>query len=202
MAIAYNPKLVKEQDVPKTWKALLDPRYKGLIVSHDPGTSGTGLATFYWWEKTFGVDFIKALAKNEPMVVSSSANVEQAVLSGERPIAVQLDDRVITYESRKGEALAAIYPAEGVPLVVSPVAVAAKAPHPNAGQLLIDFMLSVPGQEILQNALGADSPRTGMPPTPGGMPVDKQNLADVDWKGLQSEQNEAVSRYTKLLKGE
>jgi iron(III) transport system substrate-binding protein len=202
MAIAYNPKLVKEQDIPHTWKALLDPRYKGLLVSHDPGTSGTGLATFYWWEKTFGLDFIKDLAKNEPMVVSSSANVEQAVLSGERPIAVQLDDRVVTYESRKGEAIAAVYPKEGVPLVVSPVAIAAKAPHPHAAQLFVDFMLSVSGQEILQNALGADSPRPGMPPTPGAMPVDKLTLADVDWTGLQVEQNEAVKRYTKLLKGD
>ncbi|MBI2348790.1 MAG: extracellular solute-binding protein [Deltaproteobacteria bacterium] len=38
--IPYNPKLVSEKDAPKTWKELLDPKWKGKMVTAHPGYSG------------------------------------------------------------------------------------------------------------------------------------------------------------------
>ncbi len=39
--MAYNTDLLKESDAPKTWKDLLDPRFKGKMVKGHPGYSGT-----------------------------------------------------------------------------------------------------------------------------------------------------------------
>lgn len=40
-------------------------------------------------------------------------------------------------------------PLEPVPVQVNPMMLAAKAPHPNAGKLFIDFLLSKEGQKML-----------------------------------------------------
>ena len=38
---AYNTDLVSEEDAPRTWDDLLDPRWNGQIVMTDPGSSGS-----------------------------------------------------------------------------------------------------------------------------------------------------------------
>src|ERR1700761_5314459 len=38
--VAYNTKLVKPEDAPKSYKDLLDPKWKGKIVKSHPGYSG------------------------------------------------------------------------------------------------------------------------------------------------------------------
>src|SRR5262245_64533427 len=38
--IAYNSKLVSAAEAPTTWKDLLDPRWKGKLVTAHPGYSG------------------------------------------------------------------------------------------------------------------------------------------------------------------
>lgn len=53
--IAYNTDLVSEEDAPRTWDDLLDPRWNGQIVMTDPGSSGSCIAAFLyvaaseWW---------------------------------------------------------------------------------------------------------------------------------------------------------
>ena len=54
--IAYNSKLVPAAEAPKTWKELLDPKWKGKLVTAHPGYSGvvaTYVATLvnvYGWD--------------------------------------------------------------------------------------------------------------------------------------------------------
>ena len=38
--IAYNPKIVSDKDAPKTWKDLLNPKWKGKLVTAHPSYSG------------------------------------------------------------------------------------------------------------------------------------------------------------------
>lgn len=200
MGIAINPQLIKGDEVPRTWKALLDPHWKDKLIASDPGSSGTGLATFYYWEKTFGLDFIRQLAKNRPMIVSSSAIVANSVVSGERPVAAQVDSWEIVSRANKGLAIEGIYPTEGVPAVLSPAAAVAKAPHPSAAQLLLDYMLSAEGQQVFQDEVGSYSARDGMPPLKGAPPLKELHLVDLDWAALQKEAGPAVERYTRALK--
>ena len=41
MVPGYNTRLVKPEDAPKSWTDLLDPKWKGKIVSWSPGDQGT-----------------------------------------------------------------------------------------------------------------------------------------------------------------
>ncbi len=46
-SIAYNTKLVKAEDAPKSFADLLDPKWTGKIVKAHPGYSGTILTATY-----------------------------------------------------------------------------------------------------------------------------------------------------------
>src|SRR4051812_47000230 len=61
--IAYNTKLVKAEDAPKSFKDLLDPKWKGKIVKAHPGYSGTILTATFEMVRDIGWDYYEALAK-------------------------------------------------------------------------------------------------------------------------------------------
>ena len=202
MAIGYNPRLIKASEVPKSWQDLLDPKWKSQITTADPTSSGTGLAAYYFWEIKFGFEYIQRLARNQPLVVSATPNVANAVVSGERPIAAGLDSWEILVRTRNGQPIAAQFPSEGVPVVPSPVAVAANAPHPNAGQLLMHYIISAEGQKLLMDEIGVYSARVDMPPV-NGMPALKDlNLIHIDWDALQKAAPLSTEHYRTLLKEE
>lgn len=199
-AISINPKLIDSASAPTTWTDLTDPKWKGKMIASDPGSSGTGLAAFYFWEKTYGLDFIRKFAANQPMIVTSSALVANSVVSGERPVAAQLDSWEIAMRLKDGQPIKPIFPVKGSPIVPSPIAVVANGPHPNAAQVLMDYLMSQEGQTLLMNALGTYSARSDVA-SPAGMPALKDmSLVDVDWNGLQKESGQAIERYTQILR--
>ncbi|HLX29085.1 MAG TPA: extracellular solute-binding protein [Casimicrobiaceae bacterium] len=198
--IAINPKLIAAGTAPKTWTDLLDPKWSGKLIASDPGASGTGLAAFYFLERKYGLDFIRKLAANKPLIVNSSALVANSVVSGERPVAAQLDSWEIAMRMKDSLPIAPIFPADGSPVVPSPVAVVAHGPHPNAGQLLMDYLMSAEGQKLLVDNLGSYSARSDVP-SPMGMPkLADMKLVDVDWQALQGDSGAAIARYTAILK--
>ena len=64
--IFYNPKLVNAKEF-KSYKDLLDPKWKGKLIMDDPRRAGPGQATltFFYLHPALGVDFIRALGKQQ-----------------------------------------------------------------------------------------------------------------------------------------
>ena len=62
--IFHNPKLVNAKEF-KSYKDLLDPKWKGKLIMDDPRRAGLGQAifTFFYFHLELGVDFIRALGK-------------------------------------------------------------------------------------------------------------------------------------------
>ena len=200
LGIAYNSKLVSAADAPKVWKDVLDPKWKGKMIAPDPGVSGTGLMGFYYWDKTFGLDFIRSFARNSPMIVGSTAPAANAVASGERPVGAMMDSWEVVMRDRKSLPIAIAFPKEGVPVAPSPVAVVAGAPNPNAAQLLMTWIMSKDGQQVFMDDVGSYTARNDMPPLKGMPTLQQLKLIDVDWAALQKEQAHVVDTYSKILK--
>lgn len=200
VGIAYNNKLVSAAESPKAWKDVLDPKWKGKMIAPDPGSSGTGLMGFYYWEKTFGLDFIRNFARNSPMVVGSTAPASNAVAAGERLVAAMMDSWEVVMRERKGLPISINFPKEGAPVAPSPVAVVAGAPNPNAAQLLMHYIISRDGQQLIMDDVGAYTARTDMPPLKGMPKLEELKLIDIDWVALQKEQSQVVDNYSKILK--
>jgi iron(III) transport system substrate-binding protein len=153
-AIGYNAKKVSKQEAPKSWKDLLDPKWKGRIGVIDPRKSGPGR----WWlvtmVKKFGWDFIEKLAKNRPLLLKSSSTAALSLLGGEVDLTAPGSEHHLTRRIKRGEPLGVVYPKEGLVIKASRTAICANAPHPNAAKLWIDYETSFDGQTLIGKAGG------------------------------------------------
>jgi iron(III) transport system substrate-binding protein len=91
--------------------------------------------------------------------------------------------------NQKGARLKFMLPEEGAVLLPQNMFILAKAPHPNAAKLWVDFILSEEGQAIVVKSEAMVSGRTGFKsPLPDYAPsIDSLKLINVDWQGLSEE---------------
>src|SRR5947207_4929916 len=198
-AITYNTKVVTAAEAPKTWKDLLDPKWKGRLVTAHPGYSGVIATHVLALAQLHGWDYWKQLAQNRVMLVQSAVDPAGVVASGERPVAVDGGDYTFYQTKKKGNPVEIVYPKEGVPLVVSPTAIAAWAPHPNAAKLFTDFTFSRELQQVLADSEGL---YTGHPEV--RYPADKPRLSDlkllqIDPEELQKRNEEIKKRFVEFF---
>lgn len=151
-----NTSLIPKAEAPKTYDDLLDPKWKGKMA-WSPRSTTSGAAGFIGnmlisrgEEK--GMAYLRQLAKQEIIPVSASARkvLDQAI-AGEYPMALQIFNHHTVISGRKGAPVDWI-PMEPVTNIIAAIGVIKGAPHPNAGKLLIEFMLSKDGQKVLQKA--------------------------------------------------
>src|SRR5262252_974587 len=197
--IAYNTKAVTAADAPKTWKDLLDPKWKGKMVTAHPGYSGVTATHVLALVNLYGWDYFKQLAQNRPMLVQSAVDPSTVVASGERAVAANGGDYTFYQMKKKGNPVAIVFPKEGVPLVVSPTAITAFAPHPNAAKLFTDFIFSRPIQQVLADSEGL---YTGHPDV--SYPADQPKLSElkllqVDAEELEKRNEEIKTRFVEFF---
>jgi iron(III) transport system substrate-binding protein len=173
-AITYNTKMVSAAEAPKTWKDLLDPKWKGKMVTAHPGYSGVIATHVLALVHLHGWDYFKQLAQNQLMLVQSANDPSTVVSSGERVVAVNGGEYSAYQLKKKGNPLEIVYPKEGVPLVVSPTAITSFAPHPSAARLFTDFTFTREVQQVMADSEGL---YTGHPDVT--YPADKPKLKDL-----------------------
>jgi len=191
--IAFNPKLVSEKDAPKTWKDLLNPKWKGKMVTAHPGYSGIIMTHVLALVNMYGWDYFRDLAKNSLHIVQSANDPAGLVASGERPIGVNGAEYFYYKTQKQGNPIQIVYPKEGVPLVVSPVAIAKDSPRPNAAKLFSEFIFAKESQQLLADKEGL---YTGHPEVT--YPNDKPKLKDL--KILSVDADELEKRNAELKK--
>ena len=197
--IAYNTKLVPAPEAPKGWKDLLDPKWRGKMVTAHPGYSGVISTHVLALVQLYGWDYFKQLAQNKLMLVQSAVDPAGVVASGERQVAVDGGDYYYYQMKKKGNPIEVVYPKEGVPLVISPSAIASFAPHPNAAKLFTDFTFTRELQQVMADSEGL---YTGHPEVK--YPTDKPKLSDlklltVDPEELEKRNEEIKSRFVEFF---
>lgn len=149
--ILYNTKLIKAEDAPKSFADLLDKKWTGKIVKAHPGYSGTIMTVTYELSHALGWDFFQKLAQQRIMQVQSAADPPKKVAQGERPIAADGGEYFELQLRDNGAPLEIVYPSEGTPLIPGGTGVVVDAPHPNGARLLVSYLLSKDGQQLLND---------------------------------------------------
>jgi iron(III) transport system substrate-binding protein len=147
--ILVNTDMVKPADEPKTWQDLLDPRWKGKILSDDMRALGGGAVFFMVTTQKYGKEYHEKLAQQGPHMNRELRGNYPRIARGEYPVyfPFTLPDSL----DLKGLPVKAIMPPEGSPYVRFDGAMFKGAPHPNAARLFLDFLLSDEGQLLYAN---------------------------------------------------
>jgi iron(III) transport system substrate-binding protein len=144
---AYNTKLVKKEELPKTYQDLLDPKWKGKL-SVEADDSDWLAETVMKMGEEKGIALFKEIArKNAVSVRKGHTLLSNLVASGEVPMALTVYNYKIEQMKNSGA------PVDWFaldPTIARPNAngVARNAPHPHAALLFQDFELTE-GQHIL-----------------------------------------------------
>ncbi len=144
---AYNTRLVKKADLPKTFEDLTDPKWKGKL--------GIETGDYDWFSAVVtemgeakGVKLFRDIvAKNGVSVRKGHTLLANLVVSGEIPLSLTTYLYKVLQLKNDGAPIDRV----ALPPEVARsqgTGMALKAPHPNAAVLFIDFLLS-DGQEIL-----------------------------------------------------
>ena len=145
VGILINTELVKPGDVPKSLDDLLDPKWQGKISMPDPSRHAS-TATYLWnLQKIKGdkwLDFVRALAKQKPLLVESYSSVPNTIVRGEAALGISYVQYVPQTKGPIGFA-----PIDQVLADPSDAAISAKAVNPNAARFLIDYLCSAEGQK-------------------------------------------------------
>ena len=159
IGLGYNTKLITRDQVPKTYRDLLDPKWKGKMAI--TGTD-TGLYMMEASLDTFGEDFVKQLAKQEFDVhmVSARALLDM-IINGEYAMSPSIFDAHVI-ESKKKGAPVDWMPLEPVHVNLGQIVLPKTRPHPYASMLFIDFELSKEAAELYKSA-GYNSTRKDVP---------------------------------------
>ena len=146
--LAYNTNRVKPSEAPNTYEELLDPKWAGRFAVEEDDVPWFAAVTKAMGEEK-GLAFFRKLAAQKPTIRHGHTLMAELVATGEIDMALDAHVQGVARLKQKGAPIdwKALQPAFGQP---SSVGVAKRAPHPNAAQLLADFILSREGQEIIK----------------------------------------------------
>lgn len=164
---SYNTDLIGAGDAPKTWEDLLDPSLRGKILYTDPRPNFAILTNAYFWQQTFGDDYLEAFGRQEPVTTPSLVPGLQQVSAGEKAVLVQSIPGADAELVAKGAPLSTVIPPDSTGFDQY-LAVSEKAPHPNAAALFLNFLMTPEGQQVLTSgsAIATLPDISGAVPTP------------------------------------
>ena len=145
-AMFYNTRRLAKSDVPRTWLALTDPKWKGVAMQVDPRSSATYRAAYNTLRKVHP-QLLARIRQLSPRLVESGTPAVQQLGAGTASFAF------MGYPSHATPLMAKKAPVQwatiGGPELTRGVWVgAAKGPHPNAARLFLHFFTSDEGQRL------------------------------------------------------
>jgi iron(III) transport system substrate-binding protein len=142
----------------KDWQDILDPKWKGQILLVDPRASAAYTPFWNLIIKEYGEDFLTKLKAQNPIIAAGSAPATQQLAAGEGAIVMPGVQSIITDLKSKGAPVSYVQPPASTGPELVP-GIAAKAAHPNAARLFVDYLMSEEGSKVLNATPGSGSPR-------------------------------------------
>jgi iron(III) transport system substrate-binding protein len=168
-AFMYQPGGISPSEF-TSWRDLLDPKWRGRIVMHDPRVSGggSGYAVLWYFADGLGPDFIRQLVANDLVVSREDTQIFDWIARGQYAIGIGASNTMLSDYLRRGiriESLDATQLREGSYLTPGNgnVAVLANPPRPNAAKVYLNWLLSADGQTTWSRATSFSSLRRDVP---------------------------------------
>ena len=191
---AYNTNAVKKEELPRAWKDLADPKWRGKLGIEQEDSDWLAGQAQVLGEAAAIQTFKEIVAANGISVRKGHTLLTELVVSGEVPLALTVYNYKAEQLKKKGAPIDwfSIGPAIARP---NGIAVAKKAPHPHAALLFYDFEISPEGQRILA--------KRDFVPTSRKVetPLSKIPMKFVDVRVTLDQYEKWMKLYTELFSG-
>lgn len=210
MIIMYNRDLaaargISEAELPRRWRDLGDPRWRGEVVQANPPVSSTGYTAMVTWLELYGRDdagwsVVEDIARNM-IVVNSSRLPYTQVGNRENLFAITWEE--IAFRWSLTGTTGIIYPEDGMTALPGALYVVNNSPNPVAARKFADFALSIEAQQMLVRDFPGRR-ATRMDVTPGNNPampsLDSIQLApyDLTW-AAENRDSMILPRWQQIL---
>jgi len=206
--IFINTDHVKPEEM-RSYKDLLNPKWKAKISTEDPSTTGAGANMAARFYTQVGEEFVKGLyIDQKPTSTRERRQMSDWLARGTQPICLNCREDDVRPLVKDVFKILEIFELSGVPGTVngSPwlLSLANRAPHPKAAQVFANWILSKEGLEIYARGYGSATLRTDINVSylnPGNLPkAGIKYFDDTDWKWIVTGRHEAREKVWKLLK--
>jgi iron(III) transport system substrate-binding protein len=201
--ISYNTNLVKPGEI-SSFYDLLDPKWKGKIVSRDPASAGTGGNTaYFYFQPQLGKEFLRRLyTEQDVTIVDDARQAAEWLALGKYSLYVLGSGSDISDAQAQGLPVKDNYGPfkEGARIAAGgagSLSLFDRAAHPNAAKLFVNWWLSREGQVVAQKSdpldqsLRIDIPNDDVTP-------ETRRVPGVEYSFLDS-QAEIVSNEGEML---
>lgn len=204
--IMYNKNLVPASDVPKGWKDLLSPKWKGKIAFADPARSSSSFEALvnmlYAMGKgkpNDGWDYVKGLVANlDGKLLSGSSAVYKGIADGEYPVGITFEEAAAKY-IRQGAPVGVIYPAEGTIVECDGVAIIKGAKNVDNARKFVDFITGKKAQTRIARDLDRRSARMDVPPAVGLLDFKAMKVIPGDFLWASANKAALFERFKDLV---
>lgn len=174
--VQVNRDFVPKSDL-DTIEGLLDPKWKGKLSAYDPRIAGVGSADGAHFIEVKGADFWRQFLQTQPALTQDRRQQTEWLVRGTYPITFGPSSDVIAEYQKQGLAKNMEFLGENTDLghrmlYSFSVMLVAKAPHPNAAKLFINWAMSQEGQTLMQSIANTGSRRLDAPQVPGIVKLD------------------------------
>jgi len=157
LGFASNTKILDQKRVepPTSWAELLKPEFKALVQTPSPQTSGTGynmvaaLVLIMGEDKAF--EYLKKLNPSIQTYTQSGTAPSKAAAIGQAGVGIQFTPAFLQL-IEEGYPLKITFPKEGVGFEAPAISILKGAPHADLARKLVDWSISLPGQDALTDA--------------------------------------------------
>lgn len=159
-----NSNLVKKDEI-NSYKDLLNPKWQGKMVMADPTVPGTGQEFIFATIKSYGVEYLRDLTRQNPVLMRNDRLQVEWIAQGKYPIGIGGTPMAREFEKDGAPVFFPVITEGQNTLAIGfgGIALFDKAPHPNAAKVFINWLFSREGQLVYSKVDERQSVRIDVP---------------------------------------
>ena len=208
IVLIYNTKLVTLEEVPRSWKEILSPKWKGKLAMADPKASGSAYIALSFLlemgssEADYNWLNAKKLTQNiNGKILAKSSEVYEGVSAGDFSIGISMEEAAINY-IKQGKDIGIVYLEEGTPVIDDSIALMKDAKNKDEAKAFIDFVLNKKVQAYMVDRFYLRSVRDDVDVPIELFPMDKINAFDASRLTTYEDKDAILIKWQALLEAE